>query len=38
MVEAIKFMALLTVLFVLPGMAVLYHDWRHRKGWFLDRR
>ena len=38
MVEAIKFMLLLASITVLPGMIVLYSDWRRGKGWFNDHR
>ena len=32
--EAVRFTLLLAALIVLPGMAVLYSDWRHHRGLF----
>ena len=34
MYEPIIFLAFLAALFVLPGMLMLYSDWKHRRGWF----
>ena len=32
--EAVVFIAMMAGLFVLPGMAMLYSDWKNKKGWF----
>ena len=34
MKEVIAALVFFALIFVLPGMAVLHHDWRKKKGWF----
>ena len=35
-IEAIAFTAFLALIIVAPGIAVLYSDWKHKRGWFRE--
>ena len=38
MKEVIAALVFFALIFVLPGVLMLYSDWKKKKGWFVDRR